>query len=170
MVALSITAMEVIPAALAQVLYPRMAQDYGAGRDIRHLVRISIKPMLATFSGLAVVAAVGWFLAQPVVQFVVPQYVAAVPAIQWALLLPLVSCFLPLESIFNVVRRQDMYLAALGCGIAMYVLALLMLQPDDSDLTAFPKAMFVGRMVFMVVSYLLIVRLQRSDAVREAPP
>ena len=61
MVALWITAMEVIPAALAQVLYPRMAQDYGAGRDIRHLVRISIKPMLATFAGLAVVAAVGWF-------------------------------------------------------------------------------------------------------------
>ena len=170
MVALSITAMEVIPAALAQVLYPRMAQDYGAGRDIRHLVRISIKPMLATFSGLAVVAAVGWFLAQPVVQFVVPQYVAAVPAIQWALLLPLVSCFLPLESIFNVVRRQDMYLVALGCGIATYVLALLMLQPDDSDLTVFPKAMFVGRVVFTVVSYLLIVRLQRSDTVREAPP
>ena len=110
MVALSITAMEVIPAALAQVLYPRMAEDYGAGRDIRHLVRISIKPMLATFAGLAVVAAVGWFLAEPVVQFVVPQYVAAVPAIQWALLLPLVSCFLPLESVFNVVRRQDMYL------------------------------------------------------------
>ena len=170
MVALSITAMEVIPAALAQVLYPRMAQDYGSGRDIRHLVRISIKPMLATFSGLAAVAAVGWFLAQPVVQVVVPQYVAAVPAIQWALLLPLVSCFLPLDSIFNVVRRQDMYLVALGCGIATYVLALLMLQPDDSDLTVFPKAMFVGRVVFTVVSYLLIVCLQRSDTVREAPP
>ena len=28
--------------------------------------------------------------------------------------------------------------------------------------------MFVGRVVFTVVSYLLIVRLQRSDAVREA--
>ena len=166
MVALSITAMEVIPAALAQVLYPRMAQDYGAGRDIRHLVRIAIKPMLATCAALAVVAVAGWFLAEPVVQFVVPQYVAAVPAIQWALLLPLVSCFLPLEAVFNVTGRQDLYLVALAFGIATYILALLMLQPDSSDLTVFPKAMFVGRVVFTIVTYLLIVRLQRRDTVR----
>jgi O-antigen/teichoic acid export membrane protein len=169
MVALAITAMEVVPAALAQVLYPRMAQEYGAGRDVRHLVRISIKPMFATCAGLAVLAAVGWFAAEPVVQVVVPQYVEAVPAIQWALLLPLVSSFLPLESVFNVVRRQDMYLVALGCGIATYVVALLLLEPDG-DLTAFPKAMLVGRVVFTIVSYLLILRLERRDAIPEARP
>jgi ABC-type Mn2+/Zn2+ transport system permease subunit len=101
---------------------------------------------------------------------VVPQYVAAVPAIQWALLLPLVSCFLPLESVFNVVRRQDMYLVALGFGIATYIVALLMLQPDDADLTVFPKAMFVGRVVFTLVSYLLILRLERRDLVAGARP
>jgi hypothetical protein len=103
------------------------------------------------------------------VQVVVPQYVEAVPAIQWALLLPLVSSFLPLESVFNVVRRQDMYLVALGCGIATYVVALLLLEPDG-DLTAFPKAMLVGRVVFTIVSYLLILRLERRDAIPEARP
>ena len=76
---------------------------------------------------------------------------------------------MPLVSVFNVVRRQDMYLAALGCGIAAYVVALLVLEPD-ADLTAFPQAMLVGRTVFLIVSYLLVVRLQRSDAVREALP
>ena len=169
MVALGITAMEVVPAALAQVLYPRMAQEYGAGRDTRHLVRISIKPMLATFAGLAVVAAVGWFAVEPAVRFVIPQYVGAVPAMQWALLLPVVSSFQPVVSVFNVVGRQDMYLVAVGCGIAAYVAALLVLRPD-ADLTAFPQAMLVGRTVFMIVGYLLVVRLQRSDAVREALP
>ena len=88
MVALGIAALEVVPAALAQVLYPRMAQEYGAGRDTRHLVRISVKPMLATSAGLAVVAAVGWFAVEPAVQFLIPEYVGAVPAMQWALLLP----------------------------------------------------------------------------------
>jgi len=169
MVTLGITAMEVVPAALAQVLYPRMAQEYGAGRDTRHLLRIAVKPMLATFAGLAVVAAVGWFAAEPAVRFVMPQYVDAVPAMRWALLLPLASCFLPLEAVFNVVRRQDMYLVALGCGIAAYAVALVVRQPN-ADLTAFPQAMLVGRVVFLIASYLLIVRLQRSDAVREALP
>ena len=79
------------------------------------------------------------------------------------------SSFQPVMSVFNVVRRQDMYLAALGCGIAAYVVALLVLGPD-ADLTAFPQAMLVGRTVFLIVGYLLVLRLQRSDAVREALP
>ena len=99
MVALGITALEVVPAALAQVLYPRMAQEYGAGRDTRHLVGISVKPMLATSAALAVVAAVGWFAVEPVVQFLIPQYVGAVPAMQWALLLPVVASFQPVVSV-----------------------------------------------------------------------
>ncbi len=63
---------------------------------------------------------------------------------QWALLLPVVSSFQPVVSVFNVVGRQDMYLAAVGCGIAAYVVALVVLRPD-ADLTAFPQAMLVGR-------------------------
>ena len=169
MVALGTAALEVVPAALTQVLYPRMAQEYGAGRDTRHLVRIAKKPMLATSAGLAVMAAVGWFAVEPVVQFLIPQYVGAVPAMQWALLLPVVSSFQPVVSVFNVVGRQDMYLAAVGCGIAAYVVALVVLRPD-ADLTAFPQAMLVGRSVFIIVGYLLVLRLQRSDAVREALP
>jgi O-antigen/teichoic acid export membrane protein len=166
MVGLGITALEVVPAALTQVLYPRMAQEYGAGRDVRHLVRISIKPMLATAAALAVVAAVGWFTVEPVVRILIPQYVAAVPAMQWALLLPVVSSFQPVTSIFNVVGRQDMYLAALGCGIAAYVVALMVLRPD-AHLTAFPLAMLVGRTVMTIVGYLFVARLQRRDAVRQ---
>jgi O-antigen/teichoic acid export membrane protein len=162
MVAVAMAAMEVVPGALAQVLYPRMAQEYGEGQGIRRLVRIAIWPMLATCAGMAVVAVFGWFLAEPVVTFVVPQYVDAVPAIQWALLLPVVSCFLPLEAVFNVIRRQDMYLIALAFGISTYVVALLWLQPEG-DLTAFPKAMLVGRVVFLVMTYLLIRRLQRRE-------
>lgn len=166
MVAVEIAALEVVPAALAQVLYPRMAQEYGAGRDTRHLVRISIKPMLATAAGLAVVAAVGWFAVEPAVRVVIPQYVEAVPAMQWALLLSVVSSFQPVVGVFNVVRRQDMYLAAVIAGIVAYAVALLALQPS-ADLTAFPKAILIGNFVFMVVGYLLVVRLQRREARRQ---
>jgi O-antigen/teichoic acid export membrane protein len=169
MVALGITALEVVPAALAQVLYPRMAHEYGAGRDTRHLVRMSIKPMVATSAVLALVAAVGWFTVEPVVQFLIPQYVGAVPAMQWALLLPVVASFQPVVSVFNVVGRQDMYLAAVACGIATYVVALLLLRPD-ANLTAFPQAMLLGRAVFTIVGYLLVLRLHPGDAVRATLP
>ena len=162
MVALAITALGVIPAALGQVLYPRMAQEHGMGHDERHLVRIALKPALATFAGLSVLVLVGWLLVEPLVRLVIPLYVEAVPAMRWAILLPLVSSFQPLVSIFNVVRRQDMYLAALAVGIAAYVGSLLLLTRGTVQLTAFPQAMLVGRIVFMAVSYLLILRLQRA--------
>ena len=170
MVLLAITALEVVPAAVAQVLYPRMAQEYGAGRSRRHLVRIAIRPMVATCAALSVVAAVGWVAAEPLVRFVMPQYVDAVPALQWALLLPLVHSFQPLASVFNVVRRQDMYLAALALGIAAYAGSLLFLTRGTVQLTAFPQAMLVGRAVFMVVSYFLILHLQRAGHSEASAP
>lgn len=170
MVLLAITALEVVPAAVAQVLYPRMAQEYGAGRSRRHLVRIAIGPMAATCATLSVVAAVGWVAAEPLVRFVIPQYVDAVPALQWALLLPLVNSFQPLVSVFNVVRRQDMYLAALALGIAAYAGSLLLLTRGTVQLTAFPQAMLVGRVVFMVVSYFLILHLQRAGHSEASAP
>ena len=113
--------------------------------------------MLATAAGLAVVAAVGWFAVEPVVQFVMPQYVGAVPAMQWALLLRGEQL-----SAGDVRLRRGppagMYLVALGCGIAAYIAALALLGPD-ADLTAFPQAMLVGRTLFLIVGYLLVLRL-----------
>jgi O-antigen/teichoic acid export membrane protein len=168
MVLVAIAALEVVPAAVAQVVYPRMAQEYGGGCSNRDLVRIALKPMLATCAGLSVIVVAGWFAAGPLVRLVIPQYGDAVPAMQWALLPPLVSSFQPLNSIFNVVRRQDLYLGALALGIAAFAGSLLLLIHDTVYLAAFPQAMLVGRLVFMVASYLLVLYLQRRERRRSA--
>jgi O-antigen/teichoic acid export membrane protein len=167
MVLVAISALEVVPAAVGQVLYPRMAQEYGAGCTKRHLFKLTIKPMVATWAGLSVVVVAGWFAAEPLVHLVIPQYVEAVPAMQWALLLPWVNSFQPLNSVFNVVRRQDLYLGALALGIAGYAVSLLLLTRGTVRLAAFPQAMLVGRVIFMAVSYLLILYLQRTERPRE---
>ena len=163
MVLVTISALEVVPAAVAQVLYPRMAHDFGAGSSKRHLVKITIKPMVATWAGLSVLVLAGWFAAEPLVRLVIPKYVDAVPAMQWALFLPWVNSFQPLNSVFNVVRRQDLYLAALALGIAAYAGTLVLLTRDTVELTAFPQAMLAGRVVFMAVSYLLILYMQHFE-------
>jgi O-antigen/teichoic acid export membrane protein len=167
MVALATAAMDVVPTAVGQVIYPRVAHEYGSGKDTHHLLRIVIKPMLATSAGMAVVAAVGWVAAEPMVTLVMPQYVGAVPAMQWALLLPVVTSFQMVMAVFTAVRRQDMHLAAVSCGIATYVVALLLLQPDG-NLTAFPQAMLAGNTVLVFVAFLLVLRLERADAVQKA--
>ena len=163
MVLVAISALEIVPAAVAQVVYPRMAQEYGGGCSRRHLTKIALKPMLATCAGLSVVVVAGWFAVEPLVRWVIPEYVDAVPAMQWALLLPWINSFQPLNSIFNVVRRQDLYLAAIALGIAVFGGSLLLLVHDHVYLAAFPQAMLIGRAVFMVVSYLFVLRLQRKE-------
>ena len=146
-----------------------MAQEYGGGGSRRHLIRIALKPMLATCAGLSVVVLAGWFAAEPLVRLVIPQYVDAVPAIRWALLLPWVNSFQPLNSIFNVVRRQDLYVAAMGLGIAAYVGSLMLLTAVRSLWPPSRRLCWIGRVVFMVASLPLILHLH-TERLRGAGP
>ena len=112
--------------------------------------------------------ACAWFLVGPVTRHVVPNYAAAVPAMKWALLLPLVSSFQAVNSLFNVARRQDLYTAAIVIGMAFYGGSLLLLVRHGTYLAAFPQAMLIGRATYMLVSYVLISRLRRREQVRDA--
>jgi len=81
-------------------------------------LRPTLKPMVLAAIGMAPLVALGWFLAVPLARLVVPKYVAAAPAMRWALLPPLVGCFMPIHNVYNVVRRQGLYAVAIACGMA----------------------------------------------------
>jgi hypothetical protein len=82
------------------------------------------------------------------VYLLLPAYGAAVPAMRWAIVLPLVSSFYPMASVLQVVRRQDLYGAALVVSIGVYVGVQMWLIRSGVSLVAFPKAMLAGRAVF----------------------
>lgn len=154
--------LELIPLAVGQVLYPRMAEHYGRTHRRADLIAMSVKPM--TLAAIMMVPAilVGWWLADPVTRFLVPKYVDAIPAMRWSLLAPLVGCFLPINNIYNVVRRQDLYSVAIVLGMASYLVMLMWLLRSDVSLVAFPKAMFFGRIILAISSYLLLIPLVRK--------
>jgi hypothetical protein len=120
---------------------------------------MSIAPTLLTAVGMAAVAATGWWLVGPVVRLVLPKYVGAVPAVQWWLLVSVVGSFGIVQNAYNVVRRQDLYAAAIVLGMGAYVGSLLWLTRGNVSLVAFPQAMLVGRVVFTLAGYLLLVPL-----------
>lgn len=107
--------------------------------------------MMLTAVGLISVIAVSWWLVEPVVQFLIPAYAEAGPAMKWGLLLPFVNSFYPMSSIFQIVRRQDLYGVALVLGMAIYVGIQMWLIQDTVSLVAFPQAMLVGRAVFAIL-------------------
>ena len=88
----------------------------------------------------------------------------AVPAIRWSLLVALVQCLAPISNIYNVVRRQDLYIVAILLGIEAYVGSLLWLVRGGAVLTTFPQAMLIGRGVFVLLCYVMMVFVVRKHA------
>jgi len=162
MVVMAAGTFDLLPSAVSQIIYPRMAERYGHTERLDGLLRMALKPMLLTATGMVPIIAAGWWLVGPAVRILVPNFVDAVPAMQWGLLLPLVSSFSPINNVFNVVKRQDLYMVAILGGMGTYLASLLWLVHGLADLTDFPKAMFLGRAVFMVLCYVLLTRLGRS--------
>jgi len=85
-----------------------MAEQYGRSSSVRELVTIARRPMFITAAFLVPVIIVAWAFVGPVTRLVVPAYAGAIPAMRWALLIPLVSSFQAINSVFNVARRQDL--------------------------------------------------------------
>ncbi len=157
------TALEAIPQALGQVLYPRMAEHFGRHERPRDLIAMAMKPTLATVFGMAAIALAAWWLVEPVTRLVAPKYIAAVPAIRWSLLSPIVTSFNPVNSVFIVTRRLLSYGLAIALGMGVYAAAVYFLWPGHvaekmlpQALTAFPKAMLLGRATFTAICWWLL--------------
>jgi hypothetical protein len=146
-----------LPTAVAQVLYPRMAEQYGRTARLGDLIRMAIKPTIFSVIGMIPMVVVGWIAAGPAIRFIVPAYAAAVPAVRWSLLVPVALSFCPVINVYNVLRRQDLYIVAILLGMGVYVGSLMWLVRGGAVLTAFPQAMLVGRVVFAAASYALLV-------------
>jgi hypothetical protein len=65
------------------------------------------------------------------------------------------------------VRRQDLYAAAIVSGMGAYVGSLLWLTHGNVSLVAFPQAMLIGRVVYMLAGYLLLVPLALRHRARQ---
>ena len=98
-----------------------MAEHYGRTGQVGDLIRMSVKPTVLSVSGMVPLVVIGWLAVDPVIRWILPAYVDAVPAIRWSLLVPVALSFCPVCNIYNVVRRQDLYFLAIVLGIAAYV-------------------------------------------------
>ena len=164
------TALEAIPQALTQVLYPRMAEHFGRHERPRDLIAMALKPTFATAFGMAMIALAAWWLVEPVTRLVAPKYVAAVPAIRWSLLCPIVASFNPVNSVFIVTRRLTGYGLAVVLGMGVYLAAAYLLWPGHVNekalpqaLTAFPKAMLLGRATFTALCWWLLMFMSPEE-------
>jgi O-antigen/teichoic acid export membrane protein len=153
------SAMETLPTAVSQVIYPRMAECYGRTQAVGEVMLMTAKPMLLNFAAMVPVAALGWGLARPMTTLLLPNYIGAVPAMQWALLPPILSTFFPILNIFNVVRRQDLDIVGTLAGMLGYFVALAYFFNFSLGVEHVLQSMLIGRGVQLISCYLLLVPL-----------
>jgi O-antigen/teichoic acid export membrane protein len=163
MVIVAGTSMELLPQAVSQVLYPRMSEQYGRTHDLGRIMAMAVRPTIALVAGIVPLVVLGWLLARPMTHYLLlGKFDDAVPAMQWSLLSSIALSFCSVFNVYNVVRRQDLYGIVLVLTIAGYFASLLWLIRGGPYLAAFPQAILVGRVVYVVAGYLLLIVVRKQ--------
>jgi O-antigen/teichoic acid export membrane protein len=156
------TTAEIIPIAMGQIMYPRMTEYYGRAHDFVGTLKMTFRPMAFVFLTMIPLVALGWLLARPLTKILLPNFIDAVPAMRWSLLLPLVLSCTTTHNLYNICRRQDLYLVVILMELGSYAGALMYLCRGGVYLEAFPQSLLVGRIVYALAGYLLLVPIYRS--------
>lgn len=156
-------AMETIPLAIGQIVYPRMAQEWGRCPSVGGILRVAYKPVLFSFLGMIPCMMIASFFVEPAIKLALPKYVAAIPAIKWSIWLGLIVCLQPVNNVFNVVRRQRLYLIAILTGMASTFISLKLLLTHHVSLVAFPQALLIGKSVFVFLCYFFVWSIWRHS-------
>lgn len=149
--------------ALGQVVYPRMSEEYGKGSGVGMLVRMAWFPVVFSVLVTGILGALGWTALPLFVRIVLPKYLGGVEAARWTLVSALVVSLMPINNVFNVVKRQDLYGAAMGIGIFTYLGGVFLLGGSVGKLAAFPQAMVFGRLAFFAACAVFLVHLWRVE-------
>lgn len=112
-----ISAMTVVPGALATYVYPRMSYALGMGHGRNTLGRMAWRVGAVSLTVQLPICLVGWWAAPYVTRYFVPQYVASVGAVRWSLIAGLVWSFTPVTQALGSLKAFK--------ALAVYVGVLL---------------------------------------------
>lgn len=157
----------IVAFSIEQVIYPKMSFEYGKGKGIKELLKLSYKPILYTFLFLIPSIIIGWMLIPYFVEWLLPKYYGGVDAARWTLLLLLFSIFGVNNSLFNVLKKQKDLLISLSFGILSFISTLFSLYYlKGFSLVIFPQAMIVGKLVQLTIGYFYISIYLKNERTR----
>jgi O-antigen/teichoic acid export membrane protein len=114
-----LSAMGIVPGAVAAYVYPRMSYALGQGKAAAGLRGMAFRAALVSLAAGVPVAAAGWFAAPPVIERFFPQYVASVPAVRWSLVSGLLWSVSPAANVLGSLKAWK----SLGLYVGVLVAA-----------------------------------------------
>ena len=155
--------MGIIVYSVAQVIYPKMAFEYGEGKRVKELLKLSFKPILFVFIFLIPSILVVWNILPFVVDLLLPKYINGIDAARWTMLLVIISIWGVNNNIFNVLKKQKDFLISIVIGMIIFAITLFVLYNINGfSLIIFPQAMLIGKGTQLVIAYLYIMNYQRN--------
>lgn len=157
------SAIAVLPSAVSGITYPKMAEEFGSTNKIENLIHIVRKPIIYMTLGIIPAVFLAWKSLPYLTLFLMPKYANGINAAQWTLLVAALLCLTPINSAFNVVKRQDLYGFAMIIGLVAYLGSLFYLIRGKPYLAAFPQAMAIGQSIFIGFCYLFLAYLKGKE-------
>lgn len=159
-----------LSSSLLQVTYPKMTIEYGRSHNAWNALRLTFRPLKWVAAAAIPMFLAGWFAMPYVVKWVMPKYVEGTAAAQWALVTVVGLCFMAPFSIFNVLKRQGVYLAVILAGAAVFLGAIpWRLWAQSDPLVAYAQAMAMGTIVFVIVGNLASIYVAKKHDAASAP-
>lgn len=146
-----------IPYAFSIVLYPKIAHRYGETHNAMAMWQMARKGAVAA-CGLGVLCGVcGWILIPHVVRLVLPRYIPGVASAQWASLMALAASASVFDIIYNVIRRQDLYVMNWVIGAAVFFGSWFVLTHGLTaiHIVAAAQSMLIATAAMAVISVLV---------------
>jgi len=155
--------MAIVEQSVAQVIYPKMAFEFGSGKGINELMKISFKPIFFIFIFLIPSVIIAWFLLPYAIALLLPNYMNGIEAAQWSMLLVLISIWGVNNNIFNVIKKQKDFLISIIAGMIVFSITLFGLYHIKGfSLVIFPQAMLIGKAAQLLIAYCFIMNYRRN--------
>lgn len=125
---MALNAMALVPQVVSQRYYPRISYSWARDRSVTELEKLVRTQRIASQVMVLPLVAVACLVFPIVVERLLPEYVAAVPAVQISLLVPLAASFgLGHSAVLHVFDRQATYLVAVLAAAGINALLSLWL-------------------------------------------
>jgi len=149
----------IVTSSVSQVIYPKMAFEYGAGRGVSELLKLSFKPILIAFIILTPSIFVVWNILPFIVDWLLPKYINGIDAARWTMLLIPISIWGVNNNIFNVLKKQKDFLFSIIIGMIIFALTLFVLYNTNGfSLIIFPQAMLAGKATQLFIAHFFIFK------------
>lgn len=160
---LAFATLSVVPNSLNQILYPKLAREFGEGSTVSKMLVTSVKSGALVFIVLLPLAIISWFVLPYMIDFFLPKFTEGVEAAKYILLLPLIMSLSVVDNIYIVIRKQNYYGLCLISGMIGFIISLLIFNLNGIQLKHFALAFAIGKFISLLVSYSLLTFNKRIN-------